>query len=61
MGVKTKKEREKETVFLMIAIYCLQKYGGKILCPESAALDAYARLRSDKCPFMVTKPSVPTV
>ena len=55
MDVKTKREREKETVSLMIAIYCRKKHGGKTLCPECAALDAYARLRSDKCPFMETK------
>ena len=55
MDVKTKREREKETVSLMIRLYCRKKHGGKELCPDCAALDAYARLRSDKCPFMVTK------
>ena len=55
MDVKTKREREKETVSLMIAIYCHKNHGGKILCPECAALEAYARQRSEKCPFMETK------
>lgn len=55
MGVKSKREREKETVSLMIAIYCRKKHGYKTLCPDCAALDAYARLRSDKCPFMESK------
>jgi len=55
MDVKTKREREKETVSLMIAIYCRKKHGGKDLCPDCAALDAYARQRSDKCLFMETK------
>ena len=55
MDVKTKREREKETVSLMIAIYCRKKHGSKPLCPACAELDAYARLRSDKCPFMETK------
>lgn len=55
MDVKTKRQREKETVSLMIAIYCRKKHGGKTLCPDCAALDAYARQRSDKCPFMETK------
>lgn len=55
MDVKTKREWEKETVSLMIAIYCRKKHGGKNLCPDCAALDAYARQRSDKCPFMETK------
>ena len=55
MDVNTKREREKETVSLMIALYCRGNHGGRELCPECAALDAYARLRSDKCPFMETK------
>ena len=55
MGVQSKREREKATVSLMIAIYCRKKHGGKQLCPECSALDDYARLRSDKCPFMETK------
>ena len=55
MDAETKREREKETVSLMIAIYCRKKHGGKTLCPECTALDAYARLRSEKCPFMETK------
>ena len=55
MDITTKREREKETVSLMIAIYCRKKHGCKTLCPDCAALDSYARLRSDKCPFMETK------
>ena len=55
MDIETKREREKETVSLMIALYCRKKHGSSQLCPECAALDAYARLRSDKCPFMETK------
>lgn len=55
MDVKSKREREKETVSLMISIYCRKKHGKKALCPECAELDAYARQRSDRCPFMETK------
>lgn len=55
MNVQTKRQREKETVSLMIAIYCRKKHGGNELCADCAALDAYARQRSDKCPFMETK------
>ena len=55
MDVQTKRQREKETVSLMIRLYCRKKHGGKTLCSECAALDAYARQRSDKCPFMETK------
>lgn len=55
MNTTTKREREKETVSLMIALYCRKKHHCKTLCPECAALDRYARMRSDKCPFMETK------
>ena len=51
-----KREREKRMVSEMIALYCRKKHhtkGG--LCPECADLEAYARMRSDKCPFMETK------
>jgi hypothetical protein len=40
----------------MIGLYCKKnhgKHGG--LCPKCAALNEYAQLRSDKCPFMETK------
>ena len=55
MDIQTKREREKQIVSLMIRLYCRKKHGGKKLCPDCAALDAYARQRSDKCPFMETK------
>ena len=55
MNMQSKREREKETVSLMIAIYCGKKHGRKTLCPQCAALEAYARQRSDNCPFMETK------
>ena len=55
MNVLSKREREKETVSLMISIYCRKNHGSKKLCPECAALDAYARARSDNCPYMETK------
>jgi Zn ribbon nucleic-acid-binding protein len=55
MDIQTKREREKKTVSLMIALYCRKKHGSKALCPDCAALDAYARQRSDTCPFMETK------
>lgn len=55
MELTKKRQREKETVSLMIAIYCRKKHGSRTLCPDCAALDDYARTRSDKCPFMETK------
>ncbi|MBQ8802410.1 MAG: nitrous oxide-stimulated promoter family protein [Tyzzerella sp.] len=54
--VETKREKEKELVSQMIALYCKKQHGGRNgLCEECAKLDAYARMRSDKCPFMETK------
>ena len=51
-----KREREKALVSEMIALYCKKRQGTKGgLCPECAALAAYARERSEKCPFMETK------
>lgn len=56
METKTKREREKRVVSQMISPYCKRQHHTKgDLCPECAALDAYARRRSDHCPFMDTK------
>lgn len=55
MNTALKRQREKETVSLMIRLYCRKKHGCKTLCPDCAALDAYARQRSEHCPFMETK------
>ena len=55
MNTQTKREREKQLVSQMIALYCRKKHGGKGLCPDCAALNTYARQRSDRCPFMETK------
>lgn len=55
-SIKSKREREKRMVSQMIALYCRENHGAKgTLCPECAALNDYARQRSDKCPFMETK------
>ncbi len=52
----TKREKEKQLVSQMIALYCKKQHGSKHgLCAECTELDNYARLRSDKCPFMETK------
>ena len=54
--ISAKREREKEVVSEMIALYCRKQHGRKNgLCPECEALAAYAGQRSDKCPFMETK------
>lgn len=55
-SITGKREREKQVVSLMIKIYCNKQHHTKdILCEDCAQLDAYAKLRSDKCPFMDTK------
>ncbi len=55
-SVQSKREREKKMVSQMIALYCRKKHGSKGgLCPDCASLNEYARVRSDKCPFMETK------
>lgn len=62
--IQDKREREKEMVSDMILLYCqkqhksLRKTSGlkkTDLCPECTELEEYARMRSDKCPFMETK------
>lgn len=55
-----KREREKTMVSDMIRVYCKGNHAAydkknKRLCKECQALDDYARMRSDKCPFMETK------
>ena len=56
MDTHTKREREKRMVSQMIALYCRKKHHTRgDLCPQCAALDAYAKMRADKCPFMETK------
>ena len=56
-NVQSKREREKRMVSQMIALYCRKQHGTLKggLCPECEALTAYARQRSDRCPFMETK------
>lgn len=62
--IQDKREREKEMVSDMILLYCQKQHkpvrkasgsGKTELCPECAELEEYARMRSDKCPFMETK------
>lgn len=54
--IQCKREREKRIVSLMISLYCKKQHKIKRgLCPECRELMEYARLRSDKCPFMETK------
>ncbi len=54
-NIQNKHEQEKEVISFMIALYCRKKHHTKELCADCAALDVYARQRSDLCPFMETK------
>lgn len=55
-NIQSKREREKAMVSQMITLYCKKNHRTKNgLCSDCAELDKYARLRSDKCPFMETK------
>ena len=55
MNSEQKRRQEQETVSWMIALYCRRHHGGGPLCPACAALEAYARQRTDRCPFAATK------
>lgn len=56
MNTELKREREKKVVSQMIALYCKKNHKPKSgLCPVCAELDQYAKMRSDKCPFMERK------
>ena len=55
MNIETKRQKEKDTVVLMIEIYCKKHHKSKHLCQECQQLKDYAFTRSDKCPFMETK------
>lgn len=55
-AVEEKRLREKKVVSEMIALYCRKNHGAKgSLCPDCAAVEAYAHQRSDHCPFMESK------
>lgn len=54
-GIDRKRGREKVLMGRMIALYCRKKHGQKALCAECAALESYARRRSDLCPRMAHK------
>ena len=50
--------RERETIKVMIDIYCREKHGrAGSLCPDCAGLRDYALLRLAKCPFGEAKPT----
>lgn len=50
-------EREIRTVGIMIAMYCRDRHGAKVLCVNCRDLAAYAEQRVRKCPFGENKPA----
>lgn len=59
--IKQKRQKEYETVLLMIQIFCHKKHGTKAmknleaLCPECRQLADYVHTRIERCVFMETK------
>ena len=55
--VEKKREREKQIVKEMIALYCKKNHKKPkgALCDDCSKLTQYAISRSDRCPFMVNK------
>ena len=54
---KNRIAREKETVALMIRLYCRKKEKNTGLCPDCEELLRYAHARLDRCPFGEKKSS----
>lgn len=51
-------DRERRTVAAMIAIFCRDRHASDgPLCEECSELEAYTRLRLEKCPYGVEKPT----
>ncbi len=58
MGDETKMERERETLRLMMGLYCRDRHGAAdALCAECGELFEYARKRLATCPFRKNKPT----
>lgn len=56
-GPSSRMAREKRVVGVMIRLYCRKKEHNPTLCPDCAALLAYAEARLDRCPFGEEKTS----
>lgn len=54
-SVEKKRQREQAVVAEMIALYCRKKHRKGELCPDCQQLSDYAKLRSERCPFMEQK------
>lgn len=55
-SIEAKRKNEEKLVSDMISLYCKRKHKtGNGLCLKCQELNAYARARSEACPFMETK------
>lgn len=60
-GIEKKRKREQYVVSQMINLYCRKNHkekrmkNNKELCEECSRLESYAKIRSEKCPFMEKK------
>ncbi len=54
--IEKKRQKEQYVVEEMIRLYCKKNHGTqKEMCSDCQALSDYAKLRSEKCPFMKEK------
>ena len=58
--IEKKRQKEQYVVEEMIKLYCRKNHSGKgwqagKMCPSCQELAAYAKFRSEKCPFMKEK------
>ncbi len=44
-------KREKETIEIMVRLYCKLNHNNKNLCHDCSSILDYANLRIDKCPY----------
>ncbi|MCE9613585.1 MAG: nitrous oxide-stimulated promoter family protein [Lentisphaerae bacterium] len=57
-GLPARLRRERQTIVLMIGMYCRRHHGGKGgLCQACRELHDYAMLRLDRCRFGADKPT----
>lgn len=54
--LKSRREREQETVYTMIRMYCKAHHQGQPLCEDCNSLWEYARIRNARCIFGEDKP-----
>jgi hypothetical protein len=53
----TRIDRERNTIEVMIDLYCQGNHGSDTLCRECSSLSEYVQLRLDHCPFKDNKPT----